>query len=173
MNVKFEDIKFDNSGYTINDLEFGLALMDSNKKELVELTINILNEYSSKSKLIKANKALEILLFLLEERKLYDPNSKVKQSFLDILISACLVHNVVKVDATNWKKVFEIREIICEEAANFKVIPNDMIDAICDAVENQLGQHIPIKGCKPNPNTPGELLSYAIALTNNFSFSKK
>lgn len=133
-------------------------------KEVADLTINILNKYSSKTKLTKANKVSDYVLFLLREKGVLKPN--VQQGFVDTLLCASMIHNIIPITTDNWEEVFKIRKILEEENANFALLPYDIIGAIAATVECQLGHNMPVEVCRPNPSSPNELLSIAIALAN-------
>lgn len=152
---KYEEFKQDDS--LSEDYS---ALKDISVPELFDFVVTILNEHGDKAKLENANKVHDVLKFILTERNLYVPG----QSFLNILIAACLLHNIV--DIKKWNDVFKIREMI--EGYDSKGIPYQAIESICDTIEGQLGEGMPIKGCRPNPNTPGELFTLAVALTNRY-----
>lgn len=134
-----------------------------NIDELADLTIDILNEHSNEEKLEQANKVGDLIMFMLEEKGLVKPG--VQQSFVDILISACLLHNIVEVTEDNWNEVYKMRNIIMGHAKKAEHnIPESALEMICDTIEGQLGEKMPIKGSRPNPNTPGELFTLAVAI---------
>ena len=58
-----------------------------------------------------------------------------------------------------------MRNIIMEHAnKDGHNIPESALEMICDTIEGQLGEKMPIKGSRPNPNTPGELFTLAVAI---------
>lgn len=132
-----------------------------NIEELSDLTVKILNEHSNEDKLERANEVGELVMFMLEEKGLVKPG--VQQSFVDILIASCLLHNIVDVTFETWNDVYKMRNIIMEHAEGTN-IPPSALEMICDTIEGQLGERMPIKGSRPNPNTPGELFTLAVAI---------
>lgn len=133
---------------------------------LADFVTEILNEYSDENKLANANEVGDLVLFLLREKGLLTDD--VQQSFVDILIASCLLYNIVDVNEEEWNKVYEIRKIIMKHYEEHKEIPFSAIDMLCDTIESQLGEKMPIKGSKPNPNTPGELFALAVAIINKY-----
>ena len=134
--------------------------------ELVNLTVKVINEHGSSEQLHTANKVADLLLFMLEEKKIIRPG--VQQNFVDILLCSALLFNIKEIKADNWKDVFEIREIIKDAAKEYPDIPEQYLDTICETIEGQLGEDMPIKGCKPNPNTPGEMFTLAVAIVTKY-----
>lgn len=134
-----------------------------NIEELADLTVDILNTCTDEERLERANKVGDLVMFMLEEKGLVKPG--VQQTFVDILITSCLLHNIVDVTFENWNVVYEIRKIIMKQAkeGNYN-IPESALEMICDTIEGQLGERMPIKGSRPNPNTPGELFTLAVAI---------
>lgn len=133
---------------------------------LADLVIDILNECSDEDKLVNANKVGDLVLFMLRERGLLTDD--VQQTYVDILIASCLLYNIVEVTEDNWNDVYQIRNIITRHAKNHLSIPSSAIEMMCDTIEGQLGEKMPIKGSRPNPNTPGELFTLAVAIINKY-----
>lgn len=133
---------------------------------LADLTIDILNEYSTEEKIHNANQVADLVVFLLKERNLLTEG--VQQSFVDLLLSSCMLYNIVDVKEKNWNDVYHIRNIVMEKAEGGN-IPLQALETICDTIEGQLGEKMPIKGSRPNPNTPGELFALAVAIINKYN----
>lgn len=133
---------------------------------LADFVVEILNEHSDEEKLANSNKVGDLVMFLLREKGLL--TDEVQQSFVDILIASSLLYNIIDVTEEDWNKVYEIRKIIMKHSKNHD-IPSSAIDLLCDTIEGQLGEKMPIKGSKPNPNTPGELFSLAVAIINKYT----
>lgn len=133
---------------------------------LADLVIDILNECSNEDKLANANKIGDLVLFMLRERGLLTDD--VQQTYVDILIASCLLHNIVEVKEDNWNDVYQIRNIVTRHAKNHPAIPPSALEMMCDTIEGQLGEKMPIKGSRPNPNTPGELFTLAVAIINKY-----
>ena len=133
---------------------------------LADLTIDILNEYSTEEKLHNANEVADLVVFLLKERNLLTDG--VQQSFVDLLLSSCMLYNIVDVKEDNWNDVYQIRNIVMKKAEGSNM-PLQALETICDTIEGQLGEKMPIKGSRPNPNTPGELFALAVAIINKYN----
>lgn len=133
---------------------------------LADLVVDILNEHSDEDKLANANKVGDLVLFMLRERGLLTDD--VQQTYVDILIASCLLYNIVEVTEETWNNVYEIRNIVNRHAKNHLSIPPSAIEMMCDTIEGQLGEKMPIKGSRPNPNTPGELFTLAVAIINKY-----
>lgn len=133
---------------------------------LADFTIEIMNEYSTEEKLHNANKVADLVVFLLRERNLLTEG--VQQSFVDLLLSSCMLYNIVDVKEENWNDVYQIRNIIMDKSESHQ-IPLQALETICDTIEGQLGEKMPIKGSRPNPNTPGELFALAVAIINKYN----
>lgn len=139
---------------------------------LFDYTVNALNKYSSKNKILQATRVVDMVMFLLKDRKLVQDG--IHQSFVDHLVMAAMLHNIIDVQEKNWNSVYAIRDCLSEVCIyNDMKLPYQILDAVCDIIEGQLGQHTPIKGSRPNPNTPGELFATAVALDRNFYITKK
>lgn len=133
---------------------------------LADLVIDILNKYSDEEKLHNANEVADLVVFLLRERNLLTDG--VQQSFVDLLLSSCMLHNIITIKEDNWNEVYSIRNIVMEESKDHQ-IPLQALETICDTIEGQLGEKMPIKGSRPNPNTPGELFALAVAIINKYN----
>ena len=134
--------------------------------DLANLVIDILNEHSNEDKLANANKIGDLIIFLLNERGLIRDGGH--QTFVDILLAASLIHNIIDITEDNWEEVYKIRKIVTKASMKYETIPDQAIESICDTIENQLGEKMPIKGSRPNPNTPGEIFAMAVAIVNRY-----
>lgn len=134
--------------------------------DLANLTIDVLNAHSSTRKLNNANRVCDLVMFMLKEKNLV--RDGIQQTFVDLLISSCMLYNIVNVTEKNWNDVYKIRNIITETATKYPSIPEQALETICDTIEGQLGEKMPIKGSRPNPNTPGELFAMAVAIINKY-----
>jgi len=133
---------------------------------LADLVTDILNEFSDEDKLNNANQIGDLILFMLRERGLL--TDEVQQTFVDILLASCLIHNIIEVKEENWYDVYQIRNIVMRHAENHPSVHPSALDMMCDTIEGQLGEKTPIKGSRPNPNTPGELFTLAVAIINKY-----
>ena len=55
------------------------------------------------------------------------------------------------------------------ELYEYGALPEQIREMIWDTIEGQLGEKMPIKGSRPNPNTPGELFALAVAIINKYN----
>lgn len=109
------------------------------------------------------NMVCKVLIDHLIRRGLLDVNSH--QNFIDVLLTAIFLHNIY----------FDEKDLILSLIAprqNFdaiaeKYIPEQISEAIFDAIESQLGDATPIKKFKPSPNSPQELLAECIFITRS------
>lgn len=136
-------------------------------EDVAKLTIDVLKEHSDDAKLACATQVANLLLFMLEEKGIIRDDGP-QQTFVDLLLSACLMYNIKSIDKDNWDEVYSIRKIIYEKSKDYPTIPEQALETICDVIENQLGEKMPIKGSRPNPNTPGELFAMAVAITTRY-----
>lgn len=135
-----------------------------NVKELHTTTIDILNKYGDTFRLDEANDVANTLIQLLKHKKLITDNTH--QSFVDVLLSACMIHNLFydKEDFTTLFKTRKELASVMEKAG----INKQISEAIFSTVEGQLGEDSPVESIKPNPNTPTELFSFAIWITKHY-----
>ena len=135
-------------------------------KELYNVVVDIINKYSNKKKLTNATKICNLLMFMLKDRNLIQEG--IQQTYVDLLIAACYLHNIEAVTKEKWRNSYAVRDIILKEYKEQYYMLESAIDPICDTIEGQLGQNIPIKGSRPNPNTPGEMFATAVSIINNY-----
>lgn len=127
-------------------------------EELHEFAIDCLNEYGSKKKLEEANKLCKILIDMLVHKRLVDDKSH--QSFVDMLLVSAFLHNLFY-DEDDWRTLFDARftlSYIVEE----KKINSQVMEAVYQTVEGQLGERTPVSSCIPKPNTPTEMFAYCV-----------
>lgn len=135
-------------------------------EDIAKLTADVLKEHSDETKISQANEVAKLLFFMLEEKGIV--REGVQQTFVDLLLSSCLTYNIKTITKDNWDEVYSIRKIIYNKSKEYPSIPEQALESICDVIENQLGEKMPIKGSRPNPNTPGELFAMAVAITSRF-----
>lgn len=162
--VQKEDFK-NSEEYKTFEKEYNF-LIKIRHEELYNLVVDIINKYGNKNKLANATKICDLLMFMLRDRNLIQDG--VQQSYVDLLIASCYLHNIKTVTKEKWNNSYAIREIMLKEY-NDIYLKNEMaLDPVCDTIEGQLGQNIPIKGSRPNPNTPGELFAMAVSIINKY-----
>lgn len=135
--------------------------------EIRKFTEKALELYGSEEKLQEANRAADILIDLLKRKKLLDEHTH--QSFVDILLSAMLLHNLFY-DENDWTTLFYARRDLCRLARECGI--NKQISSlIFSTIEGQLGEDTPVDECIPKPNTPGELFAYAVWFAKKYNNS--
>ena len=126
--------------------------------ELKEFTQKALEKYGDKNKLTEGESVAHILIGLLRKKKMLTENTH--QSFVDVLVSAALLHNLFY-DPEDWKTLFSARQHL-EELGRECEVGNNFTSAIFQTIESQLGEDTPVPNCKPIDNSPTELFSYAV-----------
>lgn len=100
--------------------------------------------------------------FLLETENMLNDNSN--SVFVDILYCACLMHNAFYIyDEEDFTKLFLLRKWINEFEERYK-IDERWIEAVCQAVEGQLGAKSPSALLIPMPGNPSKLFSTACSI---------
>lgn len=109
-----------------------------------------------------ADRAIDILFSILEEKKIFDRNKKPYLSWVNILISTIYIYYAVKdrLKPESFIELFEIRQNFAVNAEKNGVNPQTF-DVLCQAVEAAYGSN-GVPSCKPIPGTPTELMSLAI-----------
>lgn len=127
-------------------------------EQLKEFVIDSLEAHGNIEQLKKANKVADIITDLLVKKKLV--NEHTHQSFVDVLISAAMLHNLFYKE-NDWTTVFHARRDLMPIAKKHK-INEQVLEALFSTIEGQLGEDMPVKNCIPNPGTPTELFAYAV-----------
>ena len=114
-----------------------------------------------------ADRTIDILFSILEEKKIFDRTRKPYLSWVDVLISAVYLYFFVKnrQRPERFIELFEIRQDFEESATKNGVNPQTF-DILCQAVE-AAGGNSGVPNCKPVPGTPTELMSLAIFMEQN------
>lgn len=109
-----------------------------------------------------ADRAIEILFTILEEKKIFDRNRKPYLSWVNILISSTYIYYAVKnrLKPNSFMELFEIRQNFSDSAEKNGINP-PTFDVLCQAIEAANGND-GVPNCKPVPGTPTELMSLAI-----------
>lgn len=151
----------------INDVSVELAPDEANKytvldmikiDQLSDFTVMCINAYGSEEKLTEANKVGDITIQMLMKKNLINKNAQ--QSFVDIMLSAALLHNLFY-DGEDLTTLFKARQIL-DPIAEEQNIPQEVRNALYQTIEAQLGEATPVPLCKPAPNSPTELFSWAV-----------
>ena len=109
-----------------------------------------------------ADRAIDILFTILEEKKIFDRTRKPYLSWANILISTVYIYYAVKdrLKPESFIELFEIRQNFAVNAEKNGVNPQTF-DVLCQAIEAANGND-GVPNCKPVPGTPTELMALAI-----------
>lgn len=113
-----------------------------------------------------AEKTAEVVYGILEERGLISQHAS--QTFVDVLLAAAFLHDVFRPESgEGFTWLFDAREML-PEIAEETGLPEQIQDAIFDAIEAQMGEKTPVAACRPKPGTPQEMFAYAVWFTNRY-----
>ena len=154
----------------INDYEGLQDILDNiNSKEIRELVIKTLENYSTEEKIKDAIEVSKNLIFILNFDKIGETNMNV---FMDCSIAAALMHNITyKYKQDKYSLMFETRDILAtvnDNNGDNKILYK-YVSYIATAIEQQLNKDTPCELLIPNPNTPG----YQLALACSLYYNKK
>lgn len=151
----------------LNDVEIELAPEEISKyavlnmikiEPLNDFTVMCVNAYGSDEKLAEANKVGDIVIQMLMKKNLINQNAQ--QSFVDILLSAAILHNLFY-DSEDITTLFKARQML-DPVAEEQNIPQEVRNALFQTIEAQLGEETPVPLCKPAVNSPTELFAWAV-----------
>ena len=109
-----------------------------------------------------ADRSIDILFTILEEKKIFDRTRKPYFSWVGILISAIYIYFAVKdrLKPDSFIELFEVRQNFMDNATKNGINPQTF-DILCQAIEAANGND-GVPNCKPIPGTPTELMALAI-----------
>ena len=109
-----------------------------------------------------ANRAIDILFTILEEKKIFHRGRKPYMSWVGILISSTYIYYAVKnrLKPDSFIELFDIRQNFFDKAVKHGM-NEATFDVLCQAIEAAYGTN-GVPSCKPIPGTPTELMSLAI-----------
>lgn len=110
-----------------------------------------------------AEKTAEVVYTQLEEKGYVQEHAN--QSFVDVLISAALLHDLFRTD--EWVFIFDARRYLTEVAESVG-LPEAAQNAIFETIEAQLGDKTPVAKVRPQPGTPTELFSNTVWFVRNY-----
>lgn len=110
------------------------------------------------------NMVAKILIDHLIRRGLLD--TQAHQNFVDLLLTATFIHNLYFDEKDIIGSVMKAR-VEFNDIAEELNIPEQIMEAIWDGIESQLGDATPVKKLKPSPNTPQALLADCIFITRS------
>lgn len=153
----FKEIySYDNSDYYLNKIKVEVI------KKFVE---EALIEYSSITKLRKANKVADIVWQKFSHMG-YINEMVAQQQFVDLTIAAALLYNLFYTpsDITSILK----HRIKLIDAKKKSGIDDRLVSLIYETIESQLGENHPVQKLKPTPNSPASILADAVWQINDF-----
>ena len=147
--IYLEDIKEDNIR---NFTECVLKSYEAIRKDVADFTW----------RMDHADRAIDILFTILEEKKIFDRNKKPYLSWVNILISTVYIYYAIKdrLKPESFIELFDIRQNFAVNAEKNGINPQTF-DVLCQAVEAANGND-GVPNCKPVPGTPTELMALAI-----------
>ena len=132
---------------------------DRNLQELVQ---TVVDTHGNITKVMDAEGVIEEILFLLTNDKII--NGNMTPMFVDVLVSAAYLHNVVfDKDTDHWTEMLKTREVV-EKYVERNRFDSITIDALYQAIEAQLGKHVPNAMLYPAPHSPQAHFALACAL---------
>lgn len=131
-------------------------------EELVNFVEELVKEYGSEEKTAFADKVTYNLEKILTRKKLLVPT--VQQMFIEVLFAAAAVHNLFY-DGT-ITSLFELRENVNRNKDKFEM---EIIEAVLQTVEAQLGDETPVPLCRPTVNSPTEIFALAVWIAKNYT----
>ena len=117
------------------------------------------------------NIVCEILMDYLVRKGHINPNSH-RHSLVDCLLISALLHDVYYEGPDKPSTLFKAREEFTPIAKNaelyqFGAIPDQIIDAVFQAIEEQQGDPSEIQKLAPIPGSPSDILATSIWIANN------
>ena len=147
--IYLDDIKEDNIR---NFTECVLKSYEAIRKDVADFTW----------RMDHADRAIDILFTILEEKKIFDRNKKPYLSWVNILISTVYIYYAIKdrLKPESFIELFDIRQNFAVNAEKNGINPQTF-DVLCQAIEAANGND-GVPNCKPVPGTPTELMALAI-----------
>ena len=117
------------------------------------------------------NTVCEILMDYLVRKGHINPNSH-RHSLVDCLLISALLHDVYYEGPDKPSTLFKAREEFTPIAKNaelyqFGAIPDQIIDAVFQAIEEQQGDPSEIQKLAPIPGSPSDILATSIWIANS------
>lgn len=117
------------------------------------------------------NTVCEILLDYLVRKGHVDPNTH-RHSLVDCLLISALLHDIYYEGPDKPSSLFKAREEFTPIARNKELyiygpIPEQVIDAVFQAIEEQMGDASEIKKLAPIPGSPSDILATSIWIASN------
>lgn len=112
------------------------------------------------------NKVAEIAIDMMIRKGLLSKDAH--QGFVDVLLTSIFLHNLYFEEKNLVASLFKARENL-EPVAIKMGLHEQVIEAIFEGIEAQLGDATPIKKLKPSPNTPQSLLADSIFVARSLN----
>ena len=117
------------------------------------------------------NTVCEILLDYLVRKGHIDPTTH-RHSLVDCLLISALLHDIYYEGPDKPSSLFKAREEFTPIARNKELyiygpIPEQVIDAVFQAIEEQMGDASEIKKLAPIPGSPSDILATSIWIASN------
>lgn len=146
----------------LNDTNLSMYLEKIKIGVLKDFTEKALSQYGTVAKLKKANKVADIVWQKFEH--LGYISDQVQQQFVDITISACLMHNLffTEDDITTLLK----HRVKLSDIAKECEVDERLLALVYEVIESQLGEVHPIQKMKPTPNSPSYTFAEAVWQVN-------
>jgi hypothetical protein len=117
------------------------------------------------------NNVCTILMSYLIRKGHIDPNSH-RHSLVDCLLISALLHNIYYSGHDKPSSLFKAREeftpIAKQDIYEYGPIPDQILDAVFQAIEEQQGDASDIQKLVPVPGSPSDLLATSIWIAKNF-----
>lgn len=132
-------------------------------ESLLKFVEDMTTKYGSPAKMEMANKVAFNLEQILKRKRLLVPN--VQQMFIEVLFAAAAVHNLFFVE-DDIPSLFKLRQVVKESEETYE---QELIEAVLQTVESQLGEDSPVPMCKPSVNSPTETFALALWIAKNYT----
>ena len=138
----------------------------------VQIFINKCYEHANYEINSYVNKVCEILLDFLVRKGHINPNSH-RNSVVDCLLIAALLHDIYVEDGKP-STLFKAREEFTllakiPDVYEFGEIPDQILDATFQAIEEHLGDESNIQKLTPIPGSPSDMLATAVWVAKNMN----
>lgn len=132
-------------------------------ESLLKFVEDMTTKYGSPDKMEMANKVAVNLEKILKRKRLLVPG--VQQMFIEVLFAAAAVHNLFFVE-DDIPSLFKLRQVVKESEETYE---QELIEAVLQTVESQLGEDSPVPMCKPSVNSPTETFALALWIAKNYT----
>lgn len=170
MNIKLSTITelYENLGNKENINRFIEFL-----NEDVQLFVHKCYEHAGYEMNEYVNTVCEILMDYLIRKGHINPNSH-RHSLVDCLLLSALLHDVYYEGPNKPSTLFKAREEFTpiaklEDVYTYGPIPDQILDAVFQAIEEQVGDASEIQKLTPIPGSPSDILATSIWIAKNMN----